>query len=111
MLALSCAPRGTRVHLFGFNWSQRHWARHKISAEEAHIRELHTKNLVYIHEPICGGLRTCGNCSIVADWDEEGFICSNRTYGEGDLSTSKSMIQVRKNFTSSEIDIEIMMKA
>lgn len=55
-----------------------------MDAEEQHVRQLQAKDKVFIHEPICGGLRTCGNCSQVADWNEEGFVCSNRTYGEGD---------------------------
>jgi hypothetical protein len=83
-LALECAPARARVHLFGFNWSLRHWSRHRMAAEEAHARALEAAGRLFIHDPICGGLRACGNCSVVADFDETGFICSNATYGEGD---------------------------
>ena len=89
MLALECAPRGTKVHLFGFNWSLRHWSRHNITAEEAHMKGLHTAGRIYVHNPICGGLRACGNCSVVSDFDEYGFICSNASYGEGDPPFAK----------------------
>ena len=84
MLALECAPAGARVHLFGYNWSRRHWSRHRIKDEEAHARGLAAAGRILIHDPICGGLRACGNCSVVADWDEGGFVCSNATYGSGD---------------------------
>lgn len=84
MLALECAPLEARVHLFGFNWSQRHWKRHKMDAEEAYARALHANGRIFLHDPICGGLRACGNCSVVADFNEHGFICANRSYGEGD---------------------------
>ncbi|BDA43404.1 hypothetical protein COCOBI_04-4160 [Coccomyxa sp. Obi] len=85
MLALECASPQTRIHLFGFNWSQRHWARHDMDAEEAYARALHASGRIFIHDPICGGLRACGNCSVVADFNEDGFICANRTYGIGDI--------------------------
>ena len=67
MLALECRSRGARVHLFGFNWSARHWRKHAMGAEEAHARRLHALGALYIHTPVCSGLRTCGGCTIVAD--------------------------------------------
>lgn len=90
MLALECAPVEARVHLFGFNWSQRHWKRHKMDAEEAHARALHASGRIFVHDPICGGLRTCGNCSVVANFNEDGFICANKTYGVGDNEEGQS---------------------
>ena len=43
MLALDCKPAGAALHLYGYNWSRRHWRSHAIAAEERVIRLLVTK--------------------------------------------------------------------
>ncbi len=61
-----------------------------MDAEEAHARALHASGRIFVHDPICGGLRACGNCSVVADFDEDGFICANRSYDIGDIEARRS---------------------
>ena len=64
MLALECAPPRARVHLFGFNWSRRAWAAHKMGAEEAFARRLDAAGRIRIHWPACAGMRGCGGCAV-----------------------------------------------
>lgn len=63
MLALQCAPEGSRVHLFGFNWSRKHWQKHRMASEEHFARAMHAAGRVFIHWPICNGLRNCDHCA------------------------------------------------
>ena len=42
MLALDCKPAGAALHLYGYNWSRRHWRSHAIAAEERVTRLLVT---------------------------------------------------------------------
>lgn len=65
MLALECAPPRARVHLFGFNWSRRAWAAHKMGAEEAFARRLDAAGRIRIHWPACAGMRGCGGCAVL----------------------------------------------
>lgn len=46
MLALDCKPRDAELHLYGFNWSPRHWRSHAIAAEERFVRMLVGRNAV-----------------------------------------------------------------
>ncbi len=66
MLALDCMPKGAALHVYGFNWSRRHWLSHAIAAEERFIRLLAARRRVELHETACGGLRFCGRCNVVA---------------------------------------------
>ena len=82
MLALECAPPRARVHLFGFNWSRRAWAAHKMGAEEAFARALDAAGRIRIHWPACAGMRGCGGCPIVASYDADGgAVCVARPPG------------------------------
>ena len=63
MLALQCAPRGARVHLFGFNWSRKHWQAHRMASEERFARAMHASGRIFIHWPVCDGLRNCNHCA------------------------------------------------
>jgi hypothetical protein len=42
MLALDCMPARAALHLYGYNWSRRHWRSHAIAAEERVTRLLVT---------------------------------------------------------------------
>ena len=42
-LAVACAPNGTRVHIYGFNWSDQAWKNHKVLGEELFTRHLQSK--------------------------------------------------------------------
>lgn len=66
MLALKCAPPGARVHVFGFNWSREHWRRHRMASEERFARAMHTAGRIFIHWPVCNGLRNCDHCAEAA---------------------------------------------
>ena len=46
MLALDCKPAGAALHLYGYNWSRRHWHSHAIAAEERFVRLL-------VLDPLC----------------------------------------------------------
>ncbi|KAK9843956.1 hypothetical protein WJX81_000464 [Elliptochloris bilobata] len=82
MLALECAPPRARIHLFGFNWSRRAWAAHKMGAEEAFARRLDAAGRIRIHWPACAGMRGCGGCPVVASYDERrGAVCVPRPSG------------------------------
>ena len=88
-LALQCAPPGARVHVFGFNWSRKHWSGHSMDAEEQYAVRAMESGRVFIHWPVCTGLRTCGGCAIVASYDEKrGYICAPIPGQEGDNGTS-----------------------
>lgn len=66
MLALDCKPRDAELHLYGFNWSRRHWRSHAIAAEERFVRMLADRRRLTVHETACKGLRFCGPCNVVA---------------------------------------------
>lgn len=82
MLALECAPPRARLHLFGFNWSRRAWAAHKMGAEEAFATALADAGRIRIHWPACAGQRGCGGCPLVAHYDADGgAVCVPRPPG------------------------------
>lgn len=62
MLALDCKPAGAALHLYGFNWSRRHWKSHAIAAEERFIRtmvrlQLKPQPLHHPHHGVCAAVR------------------------------------------------------
>ena len=74
MLALDCMPEGAALHVYGFNWSRRHWLSHAIAAEERFVRRLAAHRRVVLHETACGGLRFCGRCNVVAGGGSSGSL-------------------------------------
>eukprot|EP00884_Botryococcus_braunii_P012712 jgi/Botrbrau1/21441/Bobra.0216s0049.1 len=78
MLALECAPPNARVHLFGFNWSRRHWKAHNMDAEQDFAEKLNAEGTIVIHRPICSGLRTCGGCNVVQGYNSSHFLCEGQ---------------------------------
>lgn len=43
--------------------------------EELWAKDLAMRGRLVIHAPACGGLRTCGDCSVVAHHNETGYVC------------------------------------
>lgn len=66
MLALDCKPARAPLHVYGFNWSQRHWRSHAIVAEERFIRLLVSRCLFKsMHERICAELAVSLHSSLL----------------------------------------------
>ena len=50
MYALHCSqPLGAKLHVFGFNWNNRHSDMHSIKDEEREFREAAKRNFVVLH--------------------------------------------------------------
>lgn len=98
MLVLDCKPADNELHLYGFNWSRKHWAAHAITAEERFIRSLAEKAMLTLHQTPCNGLRFCGKCNVVAanssttngtDASAEAACSKMQTKSQGELSVKQ----------------------
>lgn len=47
------------LHLFGFNWSPRHWETHMMKAEEHIVKEMLRSVRYTVNPTACSGLRSC----------------------------------------------------
>jgi hypothetical protein len=55
LAALECLPAEAHLHLYGFNWSPLHWARHDAAAEARAIAGLAAAGVVTVHPTPCAG--------------------------------------------------------
>lgn len=56
---LGCAGQGTEIHIFGFNWSAKHYFTHQMASEELIVRQLAKGFNITVHATACDGLRSC----------------------------------------------------
>ena len=56
---MACAGRETEVHLFGFNWSAKHYFTHQMAAEQRIVGRLAEGFRLTVHDTACAGLRSC----------------------------------------------------
>ena len=60
VLALQCVPRSTRVHLFGYNWTQeRQFKMHRMAIEARYAALMAAAGRLTIHPAPCQQLRQC----------------------------------------------------
>ena len=60
VLALQCVPRSTRVHLFGYNWTQKgQFHMHRMAIEARYAALMAAAGRLTIHPSPCQQLRQC----------------------------------------------------
>lgn len=106
MLALDCMPKGAALHLYGFNWSRRHWLSHAIAAEEKFVRLLAARRRLILHETACGGLRFCGGCNVVA---ADGGSVGGVSNGSASINGSSVLCSDKQAESAGELTTEELL--
>lgn len=75
LAVLNLVERGTKVDLYGFNWSDRSYVQHMMSDEELLVQALRQDYPLKIHPTACNGLYHCNQICDTAQFrmavDEE----------------------------------------
>lgn len=56
---LVCAGQATEIHIFGFNWSAKHYFTHQMASEQLIVRQLAKGFNITVHATACASLRSC----------------------------------------------------
>ena len=56
---VGCSGHEAAVHIYGFNWSAKHYFTHQMGSEELIVRELAKGYDITVHATACDGLRSC----------------------------------------------------